>query len=215
MSGVQASVPASLPGRSNRVMPSSRMNLAKSAAAMAILALIPLVAWLTWQSLGGIRATPANEGTAARANAMLEQSPTGAGLSAGNAVVPGTSAAPGLGASASSDAAGTQPIMTAGVTPSPAKPAAAPTESASQAQGPKGAILIKGLGFLTIDPPAADKPEARARDEGGTKSKPVMRVSERPAAVPKGVDPCQDINRKLSTQDPTPEDIAFLKRGCR
>lgn len=186
MSGVHASVPASLRGRSSNVKPSSRVPLAKSAAAVLLLALIPLVAWLTWHGLGGIRpaadAKAKADTSAERANITLERVPTGAGH------------------------------PTALPAPTASTP---PAETASPAQGPKGAVLIKGLGFLTIDDPAADKPgPARAREDS-SKPKPVTRVSERPAAPPKGVDPCQDINRKLSTQDPTPEDIAFLKRGCR
>jgi hypothetical protein len=219
MSGVPASVPASLHGRSNSIQPSGRVSLAKSAAVVGIIALIPLVGWLTWQGLGGIRTTPAAPSfTAEQANARLEQVPAGAGMPGGSANAT-AAATPSAATLPASEVAA--PILTAGTTSqitARQTPAASPSESASQAQGPKGAILIKGLGFLTIDPPAADKPEpTRARDEGGNsiKPKPVMRVSERPAAVPKGVDPCQDINRKLSTQDPTPEDIAFLKRGCR
>lgn len=181
---------------------------------MAVLALIPLVAWLTWQGLGGIRPSVDN---AERANATLEQAPTGAGLPPTSNTTSATGLSHSQGASApavNAPLAAPAPIVTAGASPSSGKSATPPAESASQAQGPKGAVLIKGLGFLTIDDPA-DKPEpSRAREEG-IKPKPVTRVSERPAAPPKGADPCQDINRKLSTQDPTPEDIAFLKRGCK
>lgn len=166
----------------------------KHAALLILLAVLPVLSWWGWKAThASSPSNPIQDALIDKANGTVATTPTAAGL-------PAEMPLPGPAASA----------------PDKAPPASPPSENLAQAPAPnpssKNTLSIKGLGFITLDVP--EKPAPRQK-EIEPKARINVKPSEQTAAPTKGGDPCQDINRKLSTQDPTPEDIAFLKRGCK
>ncbi|RTL30841.1 MAG: hypothetical protein EKK47_09290 [Burkholderiales bacterium] len=183
----------------------------KNAVALLLLALlVPALSWWVWHAIPAwlgdasrpasgagtppLVNSPAQDNVAQRANAVIEATPPRAGLPS----APSPSGTPALTPDKPSETASSPDTLAQAHAPSPAA---------------KNTLSIKGLGFITIDEP--DKSAPRQKDVAESKARTSSKPSEHAATSSKGSDPCQDINRKLSTQDPTPEDIAFLKRGCK
>lgn len=188
----------------------------KNAVALLFLALlVPALSWWVWHAVPAwledasraaprpasgagtpppMVSSPVSDNVAQRANAVIEATPPRAGMP--------------------SDPS---PPSTPALTPDKPSETASSPDTLAQAQAPnppaKNTVSIKGLGFITLEEP--DKPAPRQKDVAEPKARTSTKPSEHAATSSKGSDPCQDINRKLSTQDPTPEDIAFLKRGCK
>lgn len=191
--------------------PGNTPHWLKNAVALLFLAiLVPAMGWWVWHAIPAwfgdasrpasgagtppLVSSPVPDNVAQRANAVIEATPPRAGQPSD----PSLPSTPALTSDKSSETASSPDTLAQAQAPNP--PA-------------KNTVSIKGLGFITLDEP--DKPTPRQKDVAEPKARTSSKASEHAATSSKGSDPCQDINRKLSTQDPTPEDIAFLRRGCK